>query len=469
MNYLKLFLLLFGINSLAVNHVLAKHLPAVIININQKETVSYSYYKDIFLKYKVFSIKPNGTAIIPFETNGFVPLTVYIETSKYIGLSMCLMPGDTVKVDYDAQNVTYNFNGRHLAELQLYKEYGESKFSERSMVSPVAYSNKRPFESFVRDWHTLWVESEKRIAKVTSVNSIRPEVRAHFILEARLRLLQILVEPIDMQSESDEMRPLPGFYQDTVFKYEKKLVLNSDNRSSPLTVFSHIGYTLFVAEQSNRKATSVAKYQIAKLVYTGYQREWVCYSVLERIFVTNKEIEHLPALLKDYKTWASPNSVFVKRLSEFNKFNNFSILKEEKFNETLLTTGGSQVNLFDIIRKNKGKVIYIDLWASWCRPCVKEMPASIEIQKQYDLQKLAFVYLSLDEDHEKWSKASTKYSIDNTKSYRLQNNNKSTLLDGLEINSIPHYLLIDKEGILRYSNAPNPSDPILRKLIDLII
>ncbi|MCU8004642.1 TlpA disulfide reductase family protein [Shewanella sp. SM96] len=48
----------------------------------------------------------------------------------------------------------------------------------------------------------------------------------------------------------------------------------------------------------------------------------------------------------------------------------------------------------------KGKVVYVDFWASWCGPCRKSFPWMNEIQKKYQDQGLAVVAINLDTDNE---------------------------------------------------------------------
>ena len=63
-------------------------------------------------------------------------------------------------------------------------------------------------------------------------------------------------------------------------------------------------------------------------------------------------------------------------------------------NLPLRTADGRAVNLSDL----KGKVVFVNLWASWCPPCRAEMPGIEALYKKVDKSKVAFVMLSLDDD-----------------------------------------------------------------------
>ena len=60
----------------------------------------------------------------------------------------------------------------------------------------------------------------------------------------------------------------------------------------------------------------------------------------------------------------------------------------------LRTLDGKTINLSDL----KGKVVFVNMWASWCPPCVAEMPGIYALYKKVDPRKVAFVMLSLDEN-----------------------------------------------------------------------
>jgi cytochrome c biogenesis protein CcmG/thiol:disulfide interchange protein DsbE len=61
---------------------------------------------------------------------------------------------------------------------------------------------------------------------------------------------------------------------------------------------------------------------------------------------------------------------------------------------TLQDLKGNQVSLSDF----KGKVVVLDFWATWCPPCVKEIPHFIELYEQYKDQGFAMVGISLDRE-----------------------------------------------------------------------
>ena len=137
-----------------------------------------------------------------------------------------------------------------------------------------------------------------------------------------------------------------------------------------------------------------------------------------------------------------------------------TILKEHDF----VDTAGNKQSLKDIIDAEAGKVIYIDLWASWCVPCRKEFPYSLELQENLKDQPISFIYLSLDDGDAVWRKAMAKLNVeDKGQHYRRKRKEAMPLLQFFYIYSIPHYLIINKQGIPINRDALPPSDPRLMR------
>ena len=127
-------------------------------------------------------------------------------------------------------------------------------------------------------------------------------------------------------------------------------------------------------------------------------------------------------------------------------------------------------HLQDVIKENKGKVIYIDLWASWCLPCRVAMPYSNKLREKYNEKDIVFVYLSIDKDFDKWKSANTKESLEFYKnSYLIVNQESSAEYKKLGIQTIPRYLLYDKNGKLILLNAPGPDAESIEKTLENIL
>ncbi len=113
----------------------------------------------------------------------------------------------------------------------------------------------------------------------------------------------------------------------------------------------------------------------------------------------------------------------------------------------------------------KGKVIYIDLWATWCGPCMQEMPHYESLKEKYsDNPAIVFVSLSIDDNLSLW-----QTSIANRKASGYQwliNRNK---LNDYNIVGIPRTLLIDKNFKIVDMNAPVPSAKKLVAVIDELL
>ncbi|KQB99381.1 TlpA disulfide reductase family protein [Pedobacter sp. Hv1] len=127
----------------------------------------------------------------------------------------------------------------------------------------------------------------------------------------------------------------------------------------------------------------------------------------------------------------------------------------------VLTDAGNKVNLSSL----KGKVIYVDLWATWCGPCMQEMPAYEKLKQKYASQPdVAFVSLSIDDSEALWKESLTQRK---TEGYQwLINRSK---LQAYNIVTIPRSLLIDKNFKMVDMNAPMPSQPAAIKAIDELL
>lgn len=116
-----------------------------------------------------------------------------------------------------------------------------------------------------------------------------------------------------------------------------------------------------------------------------------------------------------------------------------------------------RLSLSQIFSKYKGKVLYVDLWASWCGPCRGEMPNAKELQQKLAGKDVIFLYLGYQDREESWLVARKDLQIEG-EHYLLTPKQIKEAGDLFEVNGIPHYVIIDKKGRVLSKNAERPSD-----------
>jgi thiol-disulfide isomerase/thioredoxin len=101
---------------------------------------------------------------------------------------------------------------------------------------------------------------------------------------------------------------------------------------------------------------------------------------------------------------------------------------------------GQPVNLDSF----KGKVVVLNFWATWCPPCIAEMPALDNLQAELGGKDFAVVAVSTDREGIK--KSAPFYRRAGIKNLALYNDTRGNLLDTFKVKSLPITLLIDREG-----------------------
>lgn len=136
----------------------------------------------------------------------------------------------------------------------------------------------------------------------------------------------------------------------------------------------------------------------------------------------------------------------------------------------LLSMHGDTLMLADLIDSLSGKVIYLDIWASWCDPCRREMPASLALHKEYAGSGVEFVYIADNDKEDKWREALTQTGLEHMEHvYLVLNPRDNTWTETLHVNTIPRYMIYDSAGILVNANAPRPSSSEIRKELERYI
>ena len=108
------------------------------------------------------------------------------------------------------------------------------------------------------------------------------------------------------------------------------------------------------------------------------------------------------------------------------------------------------------LRDFRGKYVYIDLWATWCGPCRREMPYLKQLEENFADAQITFLGISIDRDKEKWEEM---MKGDSHTGVQLYLGNESSFLDAYRVESIPRFILVGKDGVIIDNNMTRPSEP----------
>jgi thiol-disulfide isomerase/thioredoxin len=137
---------------------------------------------------------------------------------------------------------------------------------------------------------------------------------------------------------------------------------------------------------------------------------------------------------------------------------------------TYKDANGNDVSFSDF----RGKFVYIDVWATWCTPCLAEIPHFKNLEKQFaNNDNIVFVGISTDHlrDIHRWKNFIANHNLGIHGDIQLHGNvdGPTNISKLYGIIGIPHYLLFDKNGNIVSIDAPRPSSaeivPMLNRLL----
>ena len=101
-----------------------------------------------------------------------------------------------------------------------------------------------------------------------------------------------------------------------------------------------------------------------------------------------------------------------------------------------------------MIEPYKGKIVYMDVWGTWCQPCInaiKASPAMKEAVKDYDI---VYLYVAYDSEETAWKGCIAEFGLTkpNYVHYNLPQKQRNAVLDYLKVDGVPFYVLFDKQG-----------------------
>lgn len=363
-----------------------------------------------------------------------------------------MMPGEKLAVSVDADTAkadsyktTLQFAGDH-TDNSYFMNYEDQKFNQ--------YKHR-----FLKNWYTvtsyepaafLQLVNKEREEKLAFINStdkydISPELRDIFkwkyIGDAVTRKLYY---PSTRSSYLKEETKLPDGYYDFI----DKVILPDES--------SHLGVSYYYFLSAYLKK----KYDTA-----GPDKSYYDYVATV--------LEQKP--LYEYYAFALKGD-FKKEL--YDKFDEncpypelaAKVRKSYKHLENMLPgtpapsvvladSSGNTIPLTDF----KGSYVYIDFWATWCGPCIKEIPSLQVLERELHDKNITFVSISFDDEEDlgKWKNFIKRRNLKGVQLW-VDADNKAKFSKAFNIQQIPRFVIIDPKGNIVDANAQRPSDEKLK-------
>jgi thiol-disulfide isomerase/thioredoxin len=102
-------------------------------------------------------------------------------------------------------------------------------------------------------------------------------------------------------------------------------------------------------------------------------------------------------------------------------------------------------------------VIYLDIWATWCKPCIEEIGPSNKLQKKLSNKKIKFISVCIESKKESWSRIIKEKEFSGIQLF-CPKTKEDIFKENYLVESLPRYLIIDKNGKIHDFNARKPSD-----------
>lgn len=273
---------------------------------------------------------------------------------------------------------------------------------------------------------------------------------------------QVLMYPLGHRFMAQDMSYEPDqAYYDAVESYlvENDLWADLDQYRDFIVEAAH------VLDRENREVTAAYPKAVTQMKFIAdrFSSEkvrntllhYLAYAYVDRFGVNGtQDMENV------YRTYVQDTALVAKFDKACEKWNLASVGKPSP-DFKAVDVNGKEYTLADF----RGKYVYIDIWATWCGPCRQEIPHLKALEENYRDAQITFLSLSVDNDKAKWAKMVKEEQLSGVQLYL---GTESTFLNAYQINGIPRFILLDKEGKIIDKDMQRPSNEYTRSIIDAL-
>jgi len=422
------------------------NLSGKVLNASNKILSLRVLHETIIYKEEIVEINPDASGkfslIIDLEKPAVATLLVDDNHETFY-----IKPGDELVVNFDANKLGTSlfFGGKddvlNNMLMHLRQTYGEEILLLNSRQD--VYS----LDEYINRYADLWKKQRNYFSKLAKKSELQISdkdfIQAEIDFSYALNMLYAL--------KSKKLDPASDNFERSNYKFLNQLQVSRQNviANQNYVEFLHF-YFEYLKELPENKNSSIS--DIAEIYFTGEPLNYIRAKELAKQCKLGKSYEAgLP--IKNYLDTSGDeqfNQVLRVVYNESKELNEGALAPDF----SLADINGNMVNLSDY----QGKVVFIDFWATWCRPCIKMMHYGQELQSIYDKKNVVFLFISMDEDKNDWQNYVENNHL--TGIHLNVNNGEGYLSDIAKlykVRKLPFTMLIDQEGRVAYNPSASPS------------
>lgn len=259
----------------------------------------------------------------------------------------------------------------------------------------------------------------------------------------------------------------PIILSNSYYNFLKQVSFDNQNALNSISYVQFIeSYINYEVSKIYKKDTTLniieLKDQFIDTHFTGEIKSFSYAKWAYRLLIQSSDYVNGKRIVEKYKN-SSENKKYAQLLDQALEDAARLAIGNPAPNFTYPDTKGKLVSLTDFL----GKVVYLDIWSSWCGPCIREIPFAKELEEQLKEEDIIFLYLSIDENEDAWKKMVTEKELKGVHliSKGTFNSNVSKLYN---VFGIPKYLIIDKQGNISDNDAKRPSGNVYNDLKSIL-
>jgi len=413
--------------------------------------------------FKEYTVNTDKTFRVKFPLDKRQSLLIFLK-------NFWVTPGDSINLEYKVLESTSSkrrdtliFSGKNYGNYACYTFF-RTEYYYNDQAFPKFFLNKKYLSdlmAYKKDMDKFYIMQNRRLDSFFRKNETTDSVRLLIKKELNCQKLLALLDPYSTGKVRKKGFPISYLDEYSVNDFLDSVFLESKYFCSALREYHRFAADEDVTSSWFSSGHLAMLYNDAQY-FRGKIREFLYWSDLDW-FSKNYNSGYKDEINKIYKKIISEvTSIDLQDKIEqlgwagIGKYPGFS---KEFRNIQIKDVNGNVIKLGELIRSQKGKVIYLDFWASWCTPCRKEIPYGKKLLEYFPSKDFSIIYLSQDENENSWIKAVNIEKMSEKNSYRfLSNEDLHIAQTELKFTAIPYYTLINTKGELAFMNAPRPSE-----------